>query len=79
MTGPKSGAVIFHLLAMPADPDAKQKPAPRKIVERGDGIGRVDGIALIHETDAGADLERACRQGGGGQRNERVHHVAQHL
>ena len=68
-------AVILHLVLVPAAADAEQKAASRHLVERGDRLRQLHRVALDHQTDAGAELERGGRGGRGAQAHERVHRV----
>src|SRR6185312_13157847 len=66
------GAVVFHLLDVPAAADAKDEPPARQPVEAGDAFRGDDRVALGNEADAGAEhqlLGRRCREA---QRDERV-------
>ena len=69
-------AVIFHLLGIPAAADAEHKSPARQLVQARHAFGGDDRIALRHQADAGAELERFGRRGGEGQRDERVVGVA---
>src|SRR3977135_1971699 len=51
------GAVILHLVLIPAAADAEQEAAARDLVKRGDGLGKLDRVALDDQADAGSDFE----------------------
>ncbi len=70
------GAVVAHLLAVPAGADAEQEAPAREPVERGDLLGGHDRIALDHQADAGAQLDALGRGRRERQRHERVQRVA---
>src|SRR5204862_5495789 len=57
------GAMVLHLLGVPAAADAEQEAAAREAVEGGDLFGRRDRIALDDQADAGAELELLGRRG----------------
>src|SRR6056297_605328 len=65
-------AVLGHLLLVPAVADAEQEPPARQRIDAGDLLGRVDGVALSDEADAGGDVERAGDRCAGAERHERV-------
>ena len=67
--------MIGHLLGVPAGADAKQKAAPRDLVETGDLLGRLDRITLHDQADTRAHLQPRRSRSGRRQRHERVHHV----
>ncbi len=69
------GAVIFHLVGIPAAADAEQKAPARDLVDRGDEFRCLDRVALLHQAHAGPELEPGCGDRGGSQRHERVHRV----
>ncbi len=66
------GAMVLHLVDVPAAADAEDEAAVRELVEAGDRLGGDDRLVLRHQADAGADLELLRRRGGKGQRHERV-------
>ena len=66
------GAVIAHLLEVPAGADAEQEPPAREAVERGDLLRRADRIALDQQADRGADPDPLRRVGHRGESHERV-------
>ena len=70
--GGMAGAVIFHLVDIPAAADAEDEAAVRQHVEAGDGLGGDDGIMLRHQADAGADQQLLGRSRGEGQRHEGI-------
>ena len=53
------GAVVTHLLSVPARADPEQEAAARQPVEGGHLLGGGDRVALDHEADAGAELAAA--------------------
>ena len=65
-------AVILHLVGVPAGADAEDEAAARKLVERGDGLGRDDRIVLRHQADAGAEQKLLGRRRREGQSHERI-------
>src|SRR5204862_4150206 len=50
------GAMVFHLVLIPAAADPEQEPAAGYLVEGRDELGGLDRVALDDETDAGAEL-----------------------
>ena len=60
--GPRVGAVVGHLLAVPPRSDAEVDAAAGEVVEAGDRLGGDDRVALRDEADAAADAQR--RRGG---------------
>ena len=68
-------AVVRHFLGVPAGADTEQEPPRRYLVDRGHQLRGLDWIALLHQANAGADLQRLRRRGGSDQRDERIHHV----
>ena len=69
------GAVVLHLLAVPAGADPEQEAAARERIEARHLLRQDDGVALDDETDAGAHLEPLGRGRGRHQRHERVEGV----
>ena len=67
-----AGAVVLHLLDVPAAADGEDEAAARELVEAGDRFRGDDRVALRHQADAGAELERFGRRGGERQRDERI-------
>jgi hypothetical protein len=51
----EGGAVVGHLLGIPAIADAEQEAAARELVDRGHLLGGLDRVTLRHEADTGAD------------------------
>ena len=49
------GAVVVHLLEVPAGADAEEEAAAGELVERGDLLGGRDRVALDDQADAGAE------------------------
>ena len=66
------GAVIFHLLGVPATADAEDDAAVGDDVERRDLFRQHDRIALDDEADTGAELDALGGYRGGGQSNELI-------
>ena len=50
--------MIGHLFGVAPASGAKQKPAIRNLIARGDELCRLNRIAMNHETHAGADAQR---------------------
>ena len=73
------GAVVFHLLGVPATADTEEEPTVRDMIDRGDLFRRGDRIALNDKTDPGADLEVLGGGGRCGERHERIHRLVIHL
>src|SRR5579862_3284461 len=67
-----AGAVVFHLLDIPAAADAEDDAAARQLVEAGHRFRGDDRVALGNETDPGAEQQLAGRRRGERQRDERV-------
>jgi hypothetical protein len=65
-------AVVGHLLGVPAAADAEQQPTVGQPVDGGDLLGGVDGIALDHKADAGAELDGRRDDRGGADGNEGI-------
>ena len=65
-------AVVLHLLGVPAAADAEDQPAVGQLVHGRHFVGHRDRVALDHQTDAAADLDRVGHRGRGGQRDEQV-------
>ena len=64
--------MVLHLLSIPPTPDTKDQAAVRELVQGGHFLGQDDGVALDHQADAAANLDRlggGCR---GGERDEEV-------
>ena len=70
-----NGAVIFHVLGIPATADAEQEAALRHLVERGNQLCRLDCVALDYQADNSAEFEPLGDGGCGTQRDERTHHI----
>ena len=51
------GAVVFHLLAVPASADAEHDTTVGNHVQRRDLLGQRDGVAFDDQTDAGAEAD----------------------
>ena len=66
------GAVVAHLLEVPAGADAELEAPAREVVERGGLVGQRDRVALDDQRDAGADAQAL---GGGRDRAERDERV----
>jgi hypothetical protein len=71
----RDGAVIRHLLDVPARADAEQEPTARDLIDRRDLLSGDDRVALDDEADAGSDPQPLCRGRGRGGRDERVERV----
>ncbi len=56
----------------PPDADAEVDPAAGQVVEVDHLLGRVDGVALRHEADAGAEADPVGDRGEVGERGERL-------
>ena len=67
-----AGAVVFHLLDVPAAADAEHEAAAGELVEAGDLLRGDDRVALRDQADAGAEPQLFRHRGGEGQRDERV-------
>ena len=61
-----------ELLAQPADADAEVDPPAGQVVEVDHLLGRVHGVALGHEADAGAEPDAVGDGGQVGERGERL-------
>ena len=72
---PRVGAVVGHLLPVPAGADAELEPPAGQVVDAGHLLGRGDRVPLDDQADAGADPQP--RGGGhrGGHRDEQVEGV----
>src|SRR5205807_5969362 len=66
------GAVVLHLLGVPAAADAEEDAAVREAIERGDLLRGRDRIALDDEADAGPEPEPLGRPGRRHQRDEGI-------
>jgi hypothetical protein len=71
----ESGAVVGHLVLVPAVADAEQEATARDLVDRSDLLGGLDRVALGDQADAGAEQQRLGHRRGRPQHHERVHHV----
>ena len=69
------GAVIGHLLPVPAAAYAEQQAPAGEVVERRRFLGQHDGVALDDEADGRADPDGGGRARRRHQRHERVGHV----
>ena len=69
------GAVVAHLLEVPAGPDAELEAPAGEVVERGRLVGEHDRVALDDQRDAGADAQALGRGGDRAERDERVERV----
>ena len=70
------GAVVFHFVLVPAAADAKQEPSLAHLVDRGDQLGGLDRVALLHQQNAGPEFYSFGNLAGRGQHHERVHGVS---
>ena len=61
-----------ELFAQPAGTHAEVDPATRQVIERRDGLGRDDGVALRHDQDPGAEPDGRGGGGGEGEPDQRV-------
>ena len=77
--GVERGAVVGHLLGVPATPDPEQEPPVRHVVDRGDLLGGCDRSAFHDKADAGTDLQRGGRRCRCGEGDERVQGLVIHL
>jgi hypothetical protein len=71
----ESGAVVGHLILVPAIADAEQETAARDLVDRSDLLGRLDRVALSNQANAGPEQQRFGDRRGRTEHHERVHHV----
>ncbi len=71
----EGGAVVLHLLGIPADADAEQEAALRHLVYRGHLLGGLDRIALVDQAYPGADFQLRGGRRGGGEGHKGVHAV----
>ena len=69
---PVGRAVLAHLLLVPAVSDAEQEPAAGQSVDARHLLGRVDRIALGHETDPGGQFQRRRDRCRSAERDERI-------
>jgi hypothetical protein len=67
------GAVVAHLLAVPAGPHSELQAAPAEAVDGGDLFGGGDRVALDDEADAAAYPQPRGGLGGGG--NATTHYL----
>jgi hypothetical protein len=74
----EGGAVVGHLLAVPAAAYAEQEPAAGDDVEARRLLGGVDRIPLDQKADAGADQQLLRSESRGGERDEWIHRVHVH-
>ena len=70
--GGEGGAVVFHLLGVPAAADAEQHAAVAEAVRGGDLLGGMDGVALHDQADAGAELDGLGDDGRCSNGKERI-------
>src|SRR4029077_14309152 len=68
----KVGAVVGHLLGVPAAADAEYEAAGGKPVDGRDLLRGMDRIALYHEADAGRELDLLRHRRRGGEREEGI-------
>jgi hypothetical protein len=69
------GAVVAHLLAVPARADAELEPPAGEMVDRGDFLGGDDRVALHDEADPAADPQPRRAHHGRRHRDEEVQGV----
>jgi hypothetical protein len=67
-----AGAVVFHLLDVPAAADSELEAPARQTVEAGDLLGGDDRVALGNEADADAEAQFLRDRSGERQCDERV-------
>ena len=70
------GAVVRHLLDVPAGSDPEQEPSAGEHIDRGDLLGGDDRVALDDQADPGGDLQPLGGDCGSAQRYERVERAA---
>ena len=75
VAGGEDGAVIGHLILVPAIADAEQEAPAGDLVDRGNRFRRLDRVALDNEADTGTELQRLRHHRRRAQRHEGVHHV----
>ena len=68
----EGGAVVLHLLGVPAAADAEEEAAAREMIEAGDLLGERDRVALDHQADAGAEPQLRRDRRRHGERDERI-------
>ena len=73
--GGVDGAVAFHFVLVPTAADAEEEPSLAHLVDRGDQLGGLDRVALLHQQHAGAELDGLGNLARGSQHHERVHCV----
>ena len=66
------GAVVVHLLEVPAGADAEQEAPGRELVEGRHRLRQHDRVVFDDQRDGGADVERGGGRGGAHQRDEGV-------
>ena len=71
----ESGAVVGHLVLIPAVADAEQETAARDLVDRRDLLGGLDRVAQSDQANAGPEQQRLGHRRGRTEHHERVHHV----
>ena len=69
------GAVVFHFVLVPASADAKQEASLAHLVDRGDQLGGLDRVTLLHQQHAWAEFDGLGDLASGSQHHERVHGV----
>ena len=69
----------LRFLPQPAGADAEQKPPAAEVVQGGDFLGQQNGVALRHQADARAELQRAGNRRGPPQRHKGIHAFVVHL
>src|SRR3954447_7928990 len=69
------GPMVFHCVLVPASTDAKQEPSLAHLVDRGDQLGGLDRVALLHEQHAGVAFDGLGNLARGSQYHERVHRI----
>jgi hypothetical protein len=71
----ESGAVVGHLILVPAVADTEQETAARDLVDRSHLLGGLDRVALRDQANAGPKQQRFGHRRGRTQHHERIHHV----
>src|SRR5260370_22366385 len=73
--GGVDGAMVFHFVLVPASANTKQEPPLAHLVDRGNQLGGLDRVALLHQQHAGAELDGLGSLARGSQHHKRVHRV----
>src|SRR5260370_422540 len=67
------GAVVLHFILIPAAADAKQEPSLAHLVDRGNQLGGLNRVALLHQQHAGAEFDGLGNLARGSQHHQSVH------